>query len=220
MGNLFHPEGKFARYCGKLWDMMWLNILVCVCSLPIITAGAAITAMHYIMLKIFRDEEGAITASFLKVFKSNFKQSTIISLIFALVIYLLIVSIGIAFASQMRMLLYFLIAVLAVVICVLNWALIFQSRYRNSITGTIKYGVMAVIAHPLRSVLLAVLAVIPIAALWVAFENFILVLLCGFTLPGFVEVFLYNGVFKKLETADNDDKSDMTHENGGRNHET
>ena len=204
MGGLCHPDGTFARYGAKLWDIMWLNILTVVSSLPVFTAGAAMTAMHYVLLKIFRDEEGAITAMFFKAFRENFKQSTIIGVLFAVVAYLLILSTGIAIALAMKWIRYLLIVVLALLICAWNWSFVFQSRYRNTISGTVKYSVLVLAAHPIRSVVMAALFVLPIAAVLVAPKNLILALMVGFTLPGFVQVFLYNKVLIKLETAKKD----------------
>ena len=201
MGGLFHPDGAFARYGAKLWDMMWLNVLTVVCSLPVFTAGAAMTAMHYVLLKIFRDEEGAITAAFFKAFRGNFKQSTVIGILFAVAAYLLVLSAGIAYALSMGWLRYLLIVVLAVVVCSWNWSFVFQSRYRNTISGTVRYSLLALAAHPVRSVVMLALFVVPIAAVLAAPKNLILVLLIGFTLPGFVQVCLYHPVLRKLETA-------------------
>lgn len=205
MGGLFNPDGAFARYGAKLWDMMWLNILTVISSLPVFTAGAAMTAMHYVLLKIFRNEEGAITSTFFKAFRENFRQSTVISFIFAAAAYLLILSTGIAHALVMGWIRYLLIAVLALVVCAWNWSFVFQSRYRNTISGTIRYSVLVLAAHPVRSVIMAALFVLPIAVVLVAPQNLILVLMVGFTLPGFVQVFLYNKVLIKLETAKKDD---------------
>lgn len=201
MGGLFHPDGAFARYGAKLWDIMWLNILTVICSLPVFTAGVAMTAMHYVLLKIFRDEEGAITTAFFKAFRENFKQSTVISLIFVVAGYFLVLSTGIALALAMKRIRYLLIVVLALVICAWNWSFVFQSRYRNTISCTIKYSFLALVAHPVRSAVMLALFVLPFAAVLVAPQNLILVLMIGFTLPGFVQVFLYNKVLIKLETV-------------------
>ena len=201
MGGLFHPDGAFARYGAKLWDMMWLNILTVISSLPVFTVGAAMTAMHYVLLKIFRNEEGAITVAFFKAFRENFKQSTVISVIFAVAAYLLILSAGIAVALAMEWIRYLLIAALALVVCAWNWSFVFQSRYRNTISGTVKYSFLVLAAHPVRSVVMIAMFALPIAAVLVAPKNLILVLMIGFTLPGFVQVCLYYPVLMKLETV-------------------
>lgn len=200
MGGLFNPEGKFAQYGGKLWDLIWLNILVIVCMLPVVTMGAALSAMHYILLKIYRNEEGNITSSFFKAFRNNFKQATAISLICSAAIYLLIISTGIAVSLQMGGLKYLLIVVLVLICGVWNWSLIFQSRYQNTVPKTIGLGAMALMAHPLRTVLMTILFLLPIALLLVGIENFIIVILVGFTMPGFIQVAVYQSVFQKLET--------------------
>lgn len=201
MSGLFNPEGKFAQYGGKLWDLIWLNILVVICMLPVITMGAAMSAMHYILLKIYRNEEGNITSSFFKAFCNNFKQSTAISLIYSAVIYLLIVSMGIAFSLQMGILKYLLIVVLAFICGAWNWSLIFQSRYRNTVLKTIRLSIMATLAHPFRSILMTIMFALPAALLVVGVENFVIVILVGFTMPGFIQVITYRSVFQKLETA-------------------
>ena len=205
MGGFFHPDGAFARYGAKLWDMMWLNVLTVICSLPVFTAGTAMTAMHYVLLKIFRDEEGAITATFFKAFRENFRQSAVISMLFAVAAYLLVLSTGIAHALAMGWIRYLLIAALALVVCAWNWSFVFQSRYRNTIRGTIRYSVLVLAAHPVRSVMMAALFVLPIAAVLIAPKNLILVLVAGFTLPGFVQVCFYNKVLIKLETIQEED---------------
>ena len=70
---------------NKMADLMWLNILTLICCIPVITAGAALTSMHYVALKIVRNEESYITRSFFKSFKTNFRQATLIWLLLMLV---------------------------------------------------------------------------------------------------------------------------------------
>jgi len=58
---------------------MVLNLLWCICSIPIFTIGASTTAVYYVTLKLVRDEEDGTFRSFFKSFKENFKQATAIS---------------------------------------------------------------------------------------------------------------------------------------------
>lgn len=59
----------------------YLNLLWFVCSLPVVTMGAATTALYYVTLKIAENEEGDITQQFFHAFRSNFKQATVLWLI-------------------------------------------------------------------------------------------------------------------------------------------
>lgn len=74
-------DNKFFTFMNKVADLCILNIICLVCCIPIVTAGASITAMYYVTLKMVRNEEAYIVRSFFKSFKDNFKQATIINLI-------------------------------------------------------------------------------------------------------------------------------------------
>ena len=74
-------DNRIIRILTTLCDFLILNILWLVCSVPVITAGASTTALYSVMFKIIKKEEGYIIKSFLKAFRQNFKQSTIIWLL-------------------------------------------------------------------------------------------------------------------------------------------
>ena len=79
--SIFAQEGKLARFLNRLGDLIWLNVLTMVFCIPVVTAGAAVTAMYQVSLRMVKNEEGKIGASFLQGFKENFRQSTLIWLI-------------------------------------------------------------------------------------------------------------------------------------------
>ena len=77
--GLFNYDNPVWRFIGKLGDLILLNILWIVCSIPIVTAGAATTAVYYVTLKLVRDEnDGTIKKLFSIPLRRNFVQSTII----------------------------------------------------------------------------------------------------------------------------------------------
>ena len=73
---MFKLDSPFMNFLNKLCDIMILNILVLVFSLPIFTIGAAVTAGYYMSFKMVKNEESYIVKGFWKAFKENFKQST------------------------------------------------------------------------------------------------------------------------------------------------
>ena len=81
MNRIFDMDNPLWRFLGKLADLMILNILFLLCSIPIFTIGASLTGVYYVCLKIKEQEEGYIVRNFFKSFKQNFVQSTIIWLI-------------------------------------------------------------------------------------------------------------------------------------------
>ena len=78
-------DNPIMRGMGRLADFIILNLLWVVCSIPIITIGASTTALYTVMMKLVKNEEGYIAKGFLKAFKENFKQSTIMWIIFLLI---------------------------------------------------------------------------------------------------------------------------------------
>ena len=44
--SIFAQEGKLARFLNRLGDLIWLNVLTMVFCIPVVTAGAAVTARY------------------------------------------------------------------------------------------------------------------------------------------------------------------------------
>ena len=82
-------DSPLMQALNKLGDLMWLNVLTLICCIPIVTIGPSLTAMHYIALKIARNEEGYITRDFFKSFRANLRQGIIIGLILIFVLVVL-----------------------------------------------------------------------------------------------------------------------------------
>ena len=81
--NIFSSDGWFSRIFGTIGDIIIVNFLFLICSIPIVTIGASMSAMYYTLLKKQRTGEyGGIFKTFFKGFKDNFKQSTGAWLIF------------------------------------------------------------------------------------------------------------------------------------------
>ena len=79
--KFFSYESKFSQLLLKLCNACMLNVLWFLCSLPIVTMGAATTALYYACLKIVREEDSHVAAQFFRSFRQNFRQATQIWLI-------------------------------------------------------------------------------------------------------------------------------------------
>ena len=75
MGNLFNPDALFWRWCSRILDIMVLSVCWFFCSLPVITAGAASTALYDAAVHgIRRDEPGAYVR-FFRTFRRELKTA-------------------------------------------------------------------------------------------------------------------------------------------------
>lgn len=78
MPKFFNPDSPLMRFLTKLADLMILNLLFLLSCIPVVTIGAAWTAMYYVTLKMVRDEEDSIVRGFFRAFRRNWKQATIL----------------------------------------------------------------------------------------------------------------------------------------------
>lgn len=75
MHNLLNPDNRVMIFITKVADSVFLNLLWFIFSIPIVTAGAATTALFDVSIKMVRDEEGNIFHNFWQSFKSNLKST-------------------------------------------------------------------------------------------------------------------------------------------------
>lgn len=72
--NLFSLNSPFARGINKLVMMLYVGILWFLCSLPILTMGAATAALYEVLFQAVKDQEGYIARRFFQAFRGNLKQ--------------------------------------------------------------------------------------------------------------------------------------------------
>lgn len=200
--KIFDLDSPLMNVLNKMADLMWLNILTMICCIPIITAGAAFTSMHYVALKIVRNEESYITRSFFKSFKTNFRQATIIWLLILLVAavlggdYYIITKSGIQFSSVLVVL---IMAAAVLVICAALYVFPVLAKFDNTVMGTIRNAfIMSILQLP-KTVVIFVMSFFPLIVYLVSLRLIPIIFLFGFSLPAYASAMLYNKFFQKLE---------------------
>lgn len=73
---MFEYDGRLFRVLSFFADMIILQLIWVVFSLPLVTMGASTTAAYYAAMKKLEFEEGHIWSNFLRAFRSNFGQAT------------------------------------------------------------------------------------------------------------------------------------------------
>lgn len=73
---MFSPDSKIMQIAGRITDLIWLNFLYLITCLPIVTIGAATTALYSLCFSLMREEYGSITKNYFKAMKANFKTPT------------------------------------------------------------------------------------------------------------------------------------------------
>lgn len=199
-------DNVVTRALSKICDMVCLNVLWVICSIPIITIGASTTALYTVMLKIVKNEEGYIFRGFFKAFKENFKKSTIIWLItafFAVVWWIDSRISGMMGAGVGEVLQIIFLLVGFFILSVIIYIFPLTARYENTISATFKNALILTIAKlPYTLLMVAVAVVAVLASLWNTMTLMLalpLWFLFGVSLIAWINSYLLRRVFTVFE---------------------
>ena len=196
---LFDMENPVMRALSTTADLIVLNLLTILCGLPVVTVGAALTALNTAAIKIVRGEETAPVKDYFRAFRVNFKKGTVLGLIFLLVFAVLIVD-YLAAGNAVSILRPVIAAIALLVLMLGQYAFAMLARYENTLRGTLKNALLLSIGYFPRTLAMAVFA----AALWLLAIQFLrygapILFLFGFSLPCYVTILLLRKVFDNLE---------------------
>lgn len=123
--------------CYRITDLIIINVIHAICCLPIITIGAAMSALYTVTIKMAKDEETTpISKEYFRAFKNNFKQSTLlwaVMLIFGMVIYMdFRISTVLESSTAYSLLVGFLVAVSIIYMCVCTYLFPLIAWFENS----------------------------------------------------------------------------------------
>lgn len=206
MKKIFKSDSPVMKALTIAADLLILNLLTLVLSLPLITMGPAVIAMNDIVIHIVRGEEGYTVKPYFQSFKANFKHGALFNLI-------LIVSAGILYVDYLAAQAYIpmmrvpIIAIGVIILAISFYAFGLTARYENSFGGTLKNAALLAVGNFPRTLFMTICTV----GLWVICANFYkiglpVLILFGLSLPCFVNILLLNGVFRKLDGEEDEDE--------------
>ena len=200
--NIFNLDSPVMQALGKVADLMWLNILTMICCIPIITIGPSLTAMHYMALKIVRNEECYITRGFFKSFKENFFQGMIIGVL-TLFITLLLVGDFVLLRNPELGFGKFLQIMITIIAVLFTFTVLYVypvlAKFANTTWRTIKNAFLMSIMQFPKTLLMIVIWALPLLLLWISGRTVPIVFLFGLSGPAWLCAHLYNKFFRKLE---------------------
>ena len=206
MDKFFNAENPVMRFLSRLVDLAIVNLLTLICSIPIVSLGGSMAAMNYVLLHLVREDESYVSRMFRKSLKDNFRQGILEGLLVLVVAGVTAADMWIVHGSKSRattffMVMFTVIAVFIFVVAVYMFAL--QSRYENTVGNTIANAVSLAISNLPRS--------LGMAACWIIWAFALIFIgkvaatlafmLFGLSLPGYICAILYNKVFERLESG-------------------
>jgi len=197
-----NPDGKIMNFLSKLGDMFILNILYLICCIPIITIGAATTALYYNTLKMAENRESYVWKEFLRVFKENFRQATIIWLLLLAAVGVLFINV--VFGGGLNAQLSSIVAIVSIVVgifLIMTGVYVFPllARFDNTVFGIIKVALLISIRHFPSTVVIVAVHGLPLLLAFVSLQAFIqgvgVVLLFSVSILAYIESKLFSKIF-------------------------
>ena len=202
---MFSIDGKLYEVISKLTDLVILNILYIICCVPIVTIGAATTALYGITKKMANHSEGYIIRSYFKLFKENFKQSTIIWLILFVIGLIPVIDLYIINNMPKGMgptvLRGGAILAIVLVLMVFFYAMALQSTFENTVKNTIKNAFIIGLGYFPWTLLILLVSVSPfvtpvfLGEYWSV--ELLVMMLVWFSGAAYINSYVFNYIFKK-----------------------
>lgn len=205
MNRFFSMDNKFFVFMGKVADLCLLNLVCLACCIPIVTAGASITALYYVTLKMVRNEESYIFRSFFKSFKQNFRQATIIHLIMVAAAVLLYLDTNIVkvMGEPMSQIMSVIFAVFTLVYAmILLYLYPILAKFYNSVKNTFTNAVLMAIRHLPYTIIMLIICALPlliffVPSLQMQMTLILLLLLFGMAVIAYLNSFFLVKIFDK-----------------------
>ena len=158
-------KGSIKRVLTDLFDLIALDLLWLVCSVPVVTVGPATSALYSVMLKVARGEPAATFSEFFKAFKKNFRQALWLGLILLAGAAIIAGDFYYGFNAEGPQHKLFLIVsgiAAAVWLTYLSYVFALQARFENTLRGHIKNAFLLAFVKPGRTVLMWVICLSPV----------------------------------------------------------
>ena len=188
--GIFDADGRLARFLNALGNLIVLNILTLICSLPIITIGTSMTALYTMTMRMARNEESSIIRGYFRAFHNNFKQSTIFwgigggLIVFMLFDIWLLQSVKGNFGLE-------LIHIFAV-----------QARFENTMKNTAKNALLFCVGHFPQAILMLTVTLLPVILLSVSYRFISVNFLIGISGPAYLAGWYFKSIFKAYENEE------------------
>lgn len=216
LSGFFNYDNPVWRFIGKFGDLIILNILWFVCSIPIFTIGASTTAVYYVTLKLARNDDGYTIRSFFKSFKENFKQSTIIWLIMMAVGLILVFDLlfftkgGFSGSQQFRTVMVTIFLAMSIIyLAILTYIFPLQSRFYNTIKRTFFNAFFMSIRHLFQTIAIIAIDVAAVFAMLMIPQIMMFGVLFGFPLLAFINSYILSPILAKYMPKEEREDGEM-----------
>lgn len=201
MAGFFSTDSKLYRFMCRLTDLVKLNFMWIICSLPIVTLGVSTIAASAVSLKIAEGHEGYIARDFLKAFKENLRQGIPMTFISLVSVWAVWLDFQIFRAAEENAVVFLIIGIITAYILGFSQLYVYPllARYENTVINSLKNSFKISMKYFFRSLLVVIITAFEAAVMLWNFKTMILILLIG---PAFINLTICSFaivIFRELE---------------------
>lgn len=197
--RIFRFDSPLMRFFNRLADIVILNVLYVVCCLPVITAGAATTALYSCAMNLDEPNEEPVFRRFFRVFRSDFGKSTALFGIWAAAMAVVALNVWFYLVLLENVDGWYRVLPMiptALVLLVSSYLFPLQAWVENSLWQLLKNAVSLTVVHLPTTVIITAINCIPVVIL-LFFTDVFLYLLAVWTLLAFAMIAYFNGYLLK-----------------------
>lgn len=213
--KLFQLDNGFFRGLSRVTDLVLLNVLFLISSIPIITIGPALVALYSMTLKMVKNEEPYIIKGYFEAFRKNFKQGILLGLLLGGIVGILGLDFSLASrqaGSLAKGIQLLSIAAGIVIYLIFLYVFPIAARFEMNVRAILKNAFLIAIGHFPQTVLLVLMSIPMLGmALYSELSMYLLLtilILIGFSLLAFCQSFLFRKVFRRYEPEEENDERD------------
>lgn len=196
-----NPEGKAVHGLSTFLVFVALNLVYLVMCIPLVTIGAATSALYEVTIRYSDEESGRPLADFFPAFAHNFVRATLLSAC------LILPAIALTFSglfwlanSNPWVTGFAIVAFLAAAYAFASFlhAMALVAVFRNTFGKTLKNALLLPAAEPTRTmgILLVPITAIALAILFPPFG--IIIATIGFSVGAYISAFLFRSAYARL----------------------
>ena len=204
--SFLNENSPIVRFLSRAYQLALLNLLTLLCSVPVITGGAALTAMHGVPFHLVRGEDTHIVRRFFRSFRRNFRQATVLWLIWLAVIFMTVTearALGM-FSEQAHPLWWLSLTPALFFICIFLYVFPYLSRFDNHLREILVNCVYLAIRHFPKTLAQVLILVIYAALVWFVLPMpfWPVLALAGLTLPAWLRAGIYTPLLLSLTSEE------------------
>lgn len=211
MKYMFDQDGPVMRALSDLSTLVFLNILTALCCIPVVTAGAALAAMHYVIMEMIEERGGPLAPEFFKRFKENLKNATPVWLILLAAAVFLYADYRIIGGGQMGLPKAMLVPIYAgmfVLAAVYVYAIPLTAKFVYTTGAVFRNAAILAAAYFPRTIAMVMISAVMPYVLFNVTRLLPLFFLLGLALPAYFCALFYMPVFKKMMGGEEEEEEE------------